>query len=216
MKFFLKKTYFVFAFFTFFLQDYSYSFPKTIVFLRHGEKPAGTPEDPDFGHLNHKGLRRALKVPFVIKKKFGKPDYIFSPKINVDKKPPSKFMLNAPNIDITSQQRAFETAMPSLVHFNVPLVDKYKENDFDGLYGALKLFPSSTKLVVLFWEHKNMAKFIQTKINFPSAIWPDDDFDRIYVAKYDEVKKSFSVTLEAEGLNHLSRQIRSGEVYNIN
>ncbi len=47
---------------------------QTIVLLRHGEKPA-----LGLGQLNCQGLNRALAIPAVIAKQFGKPDSIFAP-----------------------------------------------------------------------------------------------------------------------------------------
>jgi hypothetical protein len=47
---------------------------ETIVLLRHGEKPPG-----GLGQLNCRGLNRALALPTVIAKQFGKPDAIFAP-----------------------------------------------------------------------------------------------------------------------------------------
>jgi hypothetical protein len=47
---------------------------ETIVIMRHGEKPAG-----GYGQLNCQGLNRAMALPRVLGKLFGKPDAIFAP-----------------------------------------------------------------------------------------------------------------------------------------
>jgi hypothetical protein len=47
---------------------------ETLVFVRHGEKPA-----VGYGQLNCQGLNRALALPAVIAAKFGKPDAIYAP-----------------------------------------------------------------------------------------------------------------------------------------
>ena len=47
---------------------------ETIVLVRHGEKPAD-----GLGQLNCQGLNRALALPAVIEKLFGRPDAIFAP-----------------------------------------------------------------------------------------------------------------------------------------
>jgi hypothetical protein len=47
---------------------------ETIVFIRHGEKPEG-----GFGQLNCRGLNRALSLPPIIAKSFGRPDAIYVP-----------------------------------------------------------------------------------------------------------------------------------------
>ena len=47
---------------------------ETIVFVRHGEKPP-----QGLGQFDCRGLNRALALPTVIQKSFGKPDAIFAP-----------------------------------------------------------------------------------------------------------------------------------------
>ena len=47
---------------------------QTIVFVRHGEKP---PEG--LGQIDCQGLNRALALPQVLAKQYGKPDVIFAP-----------------------------------------------------------------------------------------------------------------------------------------
>src|ERR1700761_5123363 len=47
---------------------------ETLVFVRHGEKPA-----QGFGQLNCQGLNRSMALPAVIAAKFGKPDALFAP-----------------------------------------------------------------------------------------------------------------------------------------
>src|SRR5215831_5026678 len=47
---------------------------ETVIFVRHGEKPHN-----GLGQLNCQGLNRALALPSVIAKTFGRPDVIFAP-----------------------------------------------------------------------------------------------------------------------------------------
>jgi hypothetical protein len=47
---------------------------QTIVFMRHGEKPAG-----GYGQLTCEGLNRALALPDVLLARFGKPTYLYAP-----------------------------------------------------------------------------------------------------------------------------------------
>ena len=46
----------------------------TVVFIRHGEKPPA-----GLGQLDCQGLNRALALPAVVERMFGKPDAIFAP-----------------------------------------------------------------------------------------------------------------------------------------
>ncbi len=54
---------------------------ETLVFFRHGEKP-----ETEIGLLNCQGFNRALKLPKVLTKKFGRPDYLFAPAPSKDTK----------------------------------------------------------------------------------------------------------------------------------
>jgi hypothetical protein len=47
---------------------------ETIALIRHGEKP-----HQGLGQLNCQGLNRALALPQIIARRFGKPDFIFTP-----------------------------------------------------------------------------------------------------------------------------------------
>src|SRR5262249_51427836 len=47
---------------------------ETLVFMRHGEKPAG-----GYGQLTCQGLNRANALPFVLKSRFGAAQYVFAP-----------------------------------------------------------------------------------------------------------------------------------------
>src|SRR5262245_15594831 len=47
---------------------------QTIVFFRHGEKPAS-----GLGQLTCQGLNRALALPDVLNAKFGTPDFLYAP-----------------------------------------------------------------------------------------------------------------------------------------
>src|ERR1700756_4183436 len=47
---------------------------ETIVLIRHGEKP-----DQGLGQLNCQGLNRALALPQIIAKTFGRPGAVFAP-----------------------------------------------------------------------------------------------------------------------------------------
>lgn len=53
---------------------------ETLIFVRHGEKPAD-----NSGQLTCKGLNRALALPDVLLNRYGKPDFIFAagPKENL-------------------------------------------------------------------------------------------------------------------------------------
>jgi hypothetical protein len=72
---------------------------ETIVLLRHGEKPEG-------------GLNRALALPQVIAKEFGKPDFIFAPDPSDRKKDSGEFY---------DYVRPLATIEPTAIKFGLPV-----------------------------------------------------------------------------------------------
>ena len=75
---------------------------ETIVLIRHGEKPV-----EGLGQLNCQGLNRALALPFVIEKLFGKPDAVFAPDPAQSKPRESSERLPASNRSIACRSEAW-------------------------------------------------------------------------------------------------------------
>src|SRR5215213_9356656 len=104
-----------------------------VIIIRHAEKP----ENGD--NLSCKGLNRALELPDLLKKKIGKPDYIFVPAMNTGKN--------------TSMARMYQTIVPFAVKYNLNINTKYVVNDAKGLARDI-LKRSGTVLLV--WEHNHI------------------------------------------------------------
>ena len=80
----------------------------TLVFIRHGEKP-----DAGLGQLNCQGLNRALALPRVIFKSFGKPDFIIVPNPASQKKDKG---------ELYDYVRPLATAEPTAISFGLPVM----------------------------------------------------------------------------------------------
>lgn len=167
---------------------------QTIVFLRHGEKPRY-----DFGQLTCQGLNRALALPEVLVKKFGKPDYIFAP--------------NPYFRGIYYYVRALTTIEPMAISLGLPVQTQYQFYHDDALIKELLSPKYHRSVIFICWEHLyiiRIAKKIMSTLKAnPDDIpwWSENDFDSLYVIKIDWVTKRPIVKFihDQERLNNQSR-----------
>ncbi|PRX34545.1 hypothetical protein B0G75_102580 [Paraburkholderia sp. BL18I3N2] len=150
---------------------------ETLVFVRHGEKPA-----QGYGQLNCQGLNRALALPAVIAAKFGKPDAIYAPDPGQQKDDSGK-----PYYYI----RPLATIEPTAIQFQMPVQTPYGFAQIDQLGTALVNPANRNKLIVVAWEHKLIVKLLRQMMSTHGGNaadvpnWKSDDFDSIYVVRLD-------------------------------
>lgn len=162
---------------------------ETLIFVRHGEKPAN-----DSGQLTCKGLNRALALPDVLLDRYGKPDFIFAagPKEN----------------KTGSSLRAVSTIMPTAVRVGLPIGIQFHADDIAGLQQELLSDKYQNSRIFIAWEHKNLDKAVKNIVaargGDASLVpeWPGSDFDSIFVVTLDQGKVSFRQ--EREGLTQLA------------
>ena len=148
---------------------------ETLVFVRHGEKPA-----QGFGQLSCQGLNRSLALPAVIAAKFGKPDAIFAPDPGQQKNDSGH-----PYYYI----RPLATIEPTAIQFEMPVQTPYGFAQIDKLSNALVDPAYRNKLVVVAWEHKLIEKLVRQIVSAHGGNandvpkWHSDDFDSIYIVK---------------------------------
>jgi hypothetical protein len=150
---------------------------ETIVFVRHGEKPA-----QGYGQLNCQGLNRALALPAVIAAKFGKPDLIYAPDPSQQKDDSGH-----PYYYI----RPLATIEPTAIQFQMPVQTPYGFAQIDQLGTTLVNPANRNKLIVVAWEHKLIVKLLRQMLaahggnaaDVPK--WQSDDFDSIYIVRLD-------------------------------
>lgn len=167
---------------------------ETLIFVRHGEKPAD-----NSGQLTCKGLNRALALPDVLLNRYGKPDFIFAagPKEN----------------KTGSSLRALSTIMPTAVRVGLPIGLQFHANDIAGLQQELLSDKYQNSRIFIAWEHKNLDKAVKNIIaargGDASLVpeWPGSEFDSIFVVTLDQGKVSFRQ--ESEGLTQLSENCPS-------
>jgi len=149
--------------------------PETIVFVRHGEKPAG-----GFGQLDCQGLNRALALPAVMAAKFGKPDAIYAPNPSMRKRDEGV---------LYDYIRPLATIEPTAIQFGMPVNTAYGYAQYNELGQALVAPDQSGKLIVVAWEHHEIEALVRTivkRYGGPDATvpsWANDDFDSIYIVK---------------------------------
>jgi hypothetical protein len=168
---------------------------ETLVFVRHGEKPA-----QGFGQLNCQGLNRALALPAVIAAKFGKPDAIFAPDPGEQKNDGGR-----PYYYV----RPLATIEPTAIQFEMPVQTPYGLTQIDKLSAALVDPSYRNKLVVVAWEHRLIEKLVRQMVSAHGGNaadvpkWHSDDFDSIYIVKLDWQGSSPRASFQHsnEGLN---------------
>ncbi len=168
---------------------------ETIIMVRHGEKP------PDgLGQLSCKGLNRALALPDILLRRFGKPDYVFAPN---------------PSDEIEegeteySYVRPLATIEPTAVRAGLPVSTQIGYTHIDELQKALTQPKYANDLIFVAWEHGYLQLFAQQFLKSygedPSIVypWPGNDYDTIYIFKLkrQDGKASLEFRLSREDLN---------------
>jgi hypothetical protein len=151
----------------------AYGATETIVIMRHGEKPPG-----GYGQLTCQGLNRAMALPRVLGKLFGKPDAIFAPD-------PSKTVDDpAGRFDYV---RPLATIEPTAVAFGLPVNADLGFDDISALATRLQQPIYGSSLVFVAWEHikaEALARLIVTANGGDGTLvprWTHSDYDSLYV-----------------------------------
>lgn len=168
---------------------------ETIVFVRHGEKP-----DKGLGQLDCRGLNRALALPPVIAKTFGRPSAIFAPDPSQQKED------DGVSYDYV---RPLATIEPTAIFFGLPINASFGFSNTNGVRAAIELPLYRNAVVLVAWEHRQIETMARALLaahgGDPALVpkWDKDDFDSIYVVTLtgtgDAAKAKFAH--EREGLD---------------
>jgi hypothetical protein len=168
---------------------------ETIVIMRHGEKPAG-----GYGQLTCQGLNRAMALPRVLGKLFGKPDAIFAPDpARAVDDPAGRF----------DYVRPLATIEPTAVAFGKPIVADLGFDDVSGLATRLQEPLYRSSMVFVAWEHvkgEALARLLMTTNGGDGGAvprWTHADYDSLYVVKLVQSggARKASFALMHEGLD---------------
>ena len=141
-----------------------------IVFIRHAEKPVKG------DNLTCQGLNRSLQLPELIHHKFGVPNFLFAPGLGLG--------------EVTKHPRMFETIAPLAIKYNLSINTSHAEKDSMLIAQDLK---SRTGTIIVVWEHKAIAPIVRCLgVVASNLIWPDDDYDSIWIVAFINGKAVFS------------------------
>jgi hypothetical protein len=147
---------------------------ETIVFLRHGEKPAD-----DKGQLTCRGLNRALALPHVLVAKFGKPGGIFAP-LTLARDFHGKSY---------SYVRPLMTIEPTAIMLGLPVDTRFAVDALEPLRAELTAPGNRGALIFVAWEHKQLVLLVRRILegfgDFTDHVpdWPSDDYDSLDIVK---------------------------------
>ena len=174
---------------------------ETIVFIRHGEKPAN-----DEGQLTCQGLNRALALPDLLIARYGTAQFVFAPATT--KKPASKNAGFAPGTTF-SYVRPLMTIEPTAIRLGLPVDTKFAYDEIGGLQSELTATAYQRATVFVAWEHAAVDQLVKRMVSAFGGDaaevpdWPPDDYDSIFVVRLrtEGGKRTVSFAHEQEGLN---------------
>ena len=169
---------------------------QTMVFFRHGEKPAG-----GYGQITCQGLRRALALPDVLIGRFGTPQYVFAPN------PLPKVGDPAGNFHYV---RPLATIEPTAIRLGLPVNAQYGAIDVAGLQNELLSPAYATAMIFISWEHLKLVEVVQNIMNFYRSgvtvpTWTSGDYDSFYIVRLTNSNGTVTAQFERDfqGLNNL-------------
>jgi hypothetical protein len=164
---------------------------ETIVLVRHGEKPPA-----GLGQLTCQGLNRALALPAVIARDFGRPAAIFAPNPAIMKKDGGQAY---------SYIRPLATIEPTAISLGMTVDVSHGVEDWQDVGRALSEPRYAGALVIVSWEHSDivkLARWLMSSHGGDAASvpeWDRADFDSVYVVRLTGGRAAFA--RQQEGLN---------------
>ncbi|WP_248751675.1 histidine phosphatase family protein [Pseudomonas sp. MWU15-20650] len=149
---------------------------QTLVFLRHGEKPAG-----GLGQLNCQGLNRAMNLATVLPEKFGKANYVFAPN-------PTRNVEEGEHDNSYSYIRPLMTISPSAIKLGLPVNIQFSANDTSDLADELVEDKYHNSIIYTAWSHGYLPELINKVASEATgekhtitSDWSGNDYDTLYV-----------------------------------
>ncbi len=178
---------------------------ETIVFVRHGEKPAN-----DEGQLTCQGLNRALALPDVLIARYGAAQFVYAPATT--KKPVSAKKSGVEGGTAFSYVRPLMTIEPTAIRLGLPVETKFAFDEIAGLQSELTSPAYQRATVYVAWEHHLLAQLVKRLMSAYGSDatevpeWPGEDFDSIFVVRIRTEGGKHTVTFahDQEGLNGMS------------
>jgi broad specificity phosphatase PhoE len=147
------------------------TYPKTVLLIRHAEKPPDTDQSI---HLSDQGKKRAEALHLLFEKSktrpepFPKPDFLIAPK------PTNK------------SHRSTETLEPLAAKYELTIAADFVKEDVEKLADAIFHNPKyAGKTLLIAWNHTfipALASTLKTP-NHPMN-WKDEQYDRVWEIRY--------------------------------
>lgn len=167
---------------------------QTIVFFRHGEKPAG-----GYGQLTCQGLQRALALPDVLLGRYGRPHYAYAPDPTVKIADPAGSFYYV---------RPLATLEPTVIRAGISVNTNYGYNDVAGLRSILIRPSKADTTIFVAWEHAYLVRVVRSIMNLygggaPVPDWTSGDYDSLYIVRvhYSSSGIRASFELDRQGLD---------------
>jgi hypothetical protein len=168
---------------------------ETIVMIRHGEKP-----ENGLGQISCMGLNRALALPDLLIRRYGKPDFVYAPNPSDQVKDHGEFY---------SYVRPLATIEPTAIRAGLPVNTQIGYKQIAELQKELTQPVYANARIFVAWEHGTLHDFAQQLLKYygddPSAAppWPTNDFDTIYVFQLTRTdgKPHLAFHIDHENLN---------------
>ncbi len=168
---------------------------QTIVFFRHGEKPAN-----GYGQLTCQGLNRALALPDVLIGRYGKGTHFYAPNPAVK--------INDP-VGGQYYVRPLATIEPLAIRSGVGVNTRYAYYDIAGLQNMLITPTKADSTIFVAWEHAYLVRAVQNIMNAYGGgvqvpAWISGDYDSLYVVHVTYAGSTITARFErdSEGLNN--------------
>lgn len=167
---------------------------ETIIFFRHGEKPAG-----GYGQITCQGLQRALALPDVLISRYGTPRYLFAPNpLPPISDPAGSF----------AYVRPLATIEPTAIRLGLPVNAQYGYSDITGLQNELLSPTYASSTIFVSWEHLKLQQLVQNIMNTYGGgtsvpAWDSADYDSLYIVRLTITSDTISAQFQREyqGLN---------------
>jgi hypothetical protein len=181
------------------VDDNSVAGTETIVFLRHGEKPA-----KGLGQLTPQGFNRAIALSTLLPAKFGKPDFLFAPD-------PAQKVGDAGGS--FNYVRPLATIEPTAIALGMPVQTPFGFSEINKLNAELTEPKYAKATIFVAWEHgyeqKAVANLVKQFGGDGAQVprWAGADFDSLYVVTITRAAgQPATVTFrhDHEDLDHLS------------
>lgn len=149
--------------------------PKTILIIRHAEKPQAGPD------LSPEGAKRAEALPDLFKKSATRPNPFPTP----------GFIFAAEDSEMSN--RPLETVQPLADQLKLKVHSKIKDKDYAELVEELTKPKYDGKTVLICWHHGQIKHLAEALGVVKPPKFDEAVFDQVWVVTFDEKKPKLTI-----------------------